>query len=259
MNPFSRGNQRLSYCSGCGADFSEVKRCNGSRCLPCRREYLRARKEKSKALLAASPPRQCRECLEVFDDPARAFTKADVNRCRACLNKRSRELYAANAEQKREGARARRSRDPETHRQYNRSWYYSNPDRARRLARKYYHQSREKNVRRSVEYAKRNREKIRAYRRRNPHIGKASAARRRRLEMEANGSHTAADIKAQHAAQKARCYWCKEKVGDRYQVDHVIPLSKGGSDGRENIVIACPPCNRSKSDKMPEEWAGVLL
>ena len=45
----------------------------------------------------------------------------------------------------------------------------------------------------------------------------------------------------------------------RYHVDHVIPLSKGGSDGRENIVISCPSCNMSKKDKMPEVFAGRLL
>jgi 5-methylcytosine-specific restriction endonuclease McrA len=45
-----------------------------------------------------------------------------------------------------------------------------------------------------------------------------------------------------------------DEVGDKYHVDHVVPLSRGGSDGPENIVISCPRCNCSKSSKLPEEW-----
>lgn len=31
-------------------------------------------------------------------------------------------------------------------------------------------------------------------------------------------------------------------------IDHVIPLSQGGSNARENKVVACYKCNRKKSD-----------
>jgi hypothetical protein len=37
-------------------------------------------------------------------------------------------------------------------------------------------------------------------------------------------------------------------------VDHVIPLTRGGSNHDSNLVAACYSCNRSKSDKLPEEW-----
>jgi 5-methylcytosine-specific restriction endonuclease McrA len=33
-------------------------------------------------------------------------------------------------------------------------------------------------------------------------------------------------------------------------LDHVIPLSKGGPNKRENIVLACGKCNRDKGDKL---------
>jgi 5-methylcytosine-specific restriction endonuclease McrA len=36
----------------------------------------------------------------------------------------------------------------------------------------------------------------------------------------------------------------------------VIPLDRGGSNGPENIVIACPECNHSKHNKLPHEWNG---
>jgi 5-methylcytosine-specific restriction endonuclease McrA len=60
----------------------------------------------------------------------------------------------------------------------------------------------------------------------------------------------------QYKAQRAKCYWCGINVGNVYHVDHVIPLSRGGSNGPENIVIACPHCNLSKSNRLPHEWEG---
>lgn len=38
--------------------------------------------------------------------------------------------------------------------------------------------------------------------------------------------------------------------------DHVIPLSRGGSNDPENLVAACMPCNSSKADKLLSEWGG---
>ena len=34
------------------------------------------------------------------------------------------------------------------------------------------------------------------------------------------------------------------------QIDHIIPLSKGGSNELENLQILCAPCNRLKSNKI---------
>src|SRR6267154_2262929 len=73
---------------------------------------------------------------------------------------------------------------------------------------------------------------------------------RRARIRKAEGKHTTADVRKQYERQKGRCYYCKVKVGTKYQVDHVIPLAKGGSNGPENLVIACPTCNHSKHDKI---------
>ena len=35
-----------------------------------------------------------------------------------------------------------------------------------------------------------------------------------------------------------------------FQVEHVIPRSKGGSNGAENLVLACPFCNRAKNGEL---------
>lgn len=50
-----------------------------------------------------------------------------------------------------------------------------------------------------------------------------------------------------------RCKYCAQR-GGRLECDHVIPVSRCGSNDPENLVTACFSCNRSKRDKTPEEW-----
>jgi 5-methylcytosine-specific restriction endonuclease McrA len=42
-----------------------------------------------------------------------------------------------------------------------------------------------------------------------------------------------------------RCVYCHKKP-KRLEMDHIIPLSKGGSHTASNIVPACRSCNASK-------------
>ena len=86
----------------------------------------------------------------------------------------------------------------------------------------------------------------------------ASTARRRESERDNGGKYTAADVAAQYLRQHGSCYWCGVKVGKAYHVDHVFPLSRGGSNGPDNLVVACPACNCAKGAKLPHEFAGRL-
>ncbi len=47
------------------------------------------------------------------------------------------------------------------------------------------------------------------------------------------------------------CEYCKTHISfspDTFHLDHFKPLSKGGSDDLENIILACGGCNERKSD-----------
>jgi 5-methylcytosine-specific restriction endonuclease McrA len=51
------------------------------------------------------------------------------------------------------------------------------------------------------------------------------------------------------AEQKGRCFYCKGPITMKeITIEHMIPISKGGWDGRKNIAAACLPCNRTKGD-----------
>jgi 5-methylcytosine-specific restriction endonuclease McrA len=47
-----------------------------------------------------------------------------------------------------------------------------------------------------------------------------------------------------------RCQYCMQQFSPReLTFDHVVPKSQGGLVNWENIVAACAPCNRKKSDR----------
>lgn len=92
----------------------------------------------------------------------------------------------------------------------------------------------------------------------HPEQRRLSKHRRRASEHGSSGTHTADDIRSQRKRQKGRCFWCHAKL-DAYHVDHVMPLVLRGSNGPENLVIACPACNMSKGAKHPMDFAGRLL
>ncbi len=52
-----------------------------------------------------------------------------------------------------------------------------------------------------------------------------------------------------------RCRYCTEQA-PRMCVDHVVPLSRGGTNDEDNLVGCCVSCNSSKCDRLLDEWNG---
>jgi hypothetical protein len=48
-----------------------------------------------------------------------------------------------------------------------------------------------------------------------------------------------------------KCLYCDSKKN--LTLDHVIPKSRGGDNGWENLATCCVNCNKNKNDKTPEE------
>lgn len=71
---------------------------------------------------------------------------------------------------------------------------------------------------------------------------------RRALEKKAKGKFTLKDWKRILKEHFFRCAWCGTKHG--LTIDHVIPLSKGGSNFPSNLQPLCRSCNSRKSNKI---------
>lgn len=64
--------------------------------------------------------------------------------------------------------------------------------------------------------------------------------------------------------QRERCVYCDDSndtisdrlaaAGEGVELDHIIPQSRGGDSGLNNLVLSHTKCNRSKGNKTPREW-----
>lgn len=121
----------------------------------------------------------------------------------------------------------------------------------------------EKCLQRSLAWTAANREKSNQIKKRwaerNPESAIVQQSRRRAAKASSTGKHTIKDVREILEKQRCMCASCFNKLKktgkNRYHVDHIMPLAKGGSNGRENIQILCPPCNLKKSAKDPYLFA----
>jgi 5-methylcytosine-specific restriction endonuclease McrA len=51
-----------------------------------------------------------------------------------------------------------------------------------------------------------------------------------------------------------RCAYCQRPPRRSLQMDHVVPLSRGGRHAIGNVVPACEACNSSKRDRLLADW-----
>lgn len=101
-----------------------------------------------------------------------------------------------------------------------------------------------------------------AWRANNPEKVRAINRNRHARKRMAEGHNSAEDIQRIYQAQKGKCAYCKTTVGKKYQIDHIQPLAKGGSNWPSNLQIVCGSCNARKRDRDPIEHArqlGLLL
>lgn len=57
-----------------------------------------------------------------------------------------------------------------------------------------------------------------------------------------------------------KCVYCGKKLSDFFDTtrDHIIPISKGGHNIKENVVPSCRSCNAKKSNKINKRKEGEL-
>lgn len=100
------------------------------------------------------------------------------------------------------------------------------------------------------------REREREYKRNHPEQVAAQNHRRRARLREAEGSHSPSDILRIYMLQGRKCASCAVRVSKTtWHVDHIYPLSKGGSNWPSNIQILCAACNQEKHALHPIDFA----
>lgn len=233
-----------------------------------------------------STPRKCRKCGVLFSGRG----------CKDCKNASKRARRAENPEKARAAAAKLRAKDREKRRQAAIEYRLRDPDAVRRAKRKY----RDKNKtpeqialteRRAAivrmrtedpEWAKKTatqkrRERARSYRARfpdrvraqlaawvkaNPGYNRVKVQNRRARRIAAGGKLSKGLAEKLLDLQKGRCACCGRKLGRSYHLDHIQPLSRGGTNDDWNIQLLRSECNLEKHASDPLEFMqqrGFLL
>jgi 5-methylcytosine-specific restriction endonuclease McrA len=204
---------------------------------PCKRGHVAERRVTNRA---------CSVCQAAsYREDSRRRRAADPEKYREKNRKWSaanldtrRKWRAANREKLRECQRKRNAANPEKQREHDRKWIAANREKNRESQRKW--------------YAK------------NPDKVRVNSRLRRARKQGAEGRHTAAAVADIFKMQRGRCAYfakCGQKLV-AYHIDHIVPLSKGGTNNPSNLQLTCPICNISKGAKDPIVYAqriGLLL
>ena len=144
--------------------------------------------------------------------------------CRACRGEQTAAWQKKNRKAKSEYARERYRANPESGRESSRKWREQNPERAKEVQR--------------LANAKR-RDKRRMY----------QAVREGRLK-----SASMAPIHADtlEALRLSPCFACGSR--ERVEIDHIVPISRGGEHVDGNLMALCKRCNGSKNSLTYDEW-----
>jgi 5-methylcytosine-specific restriction endonuclease McrA len=172
-----------------------------------------------------------------------------MGKCKSCVKSRVRENRRNRKEQYAEYERSRanlphrieaRRKYHEEHKariaEYKKAWTGANGARSTAYKRANYEQNLEEVIARSTEWAESSLEKVRQF--------KANNRRKRRAAKNAGrGSFTAKEFEELCERYGNKCLSCGS-MGVVLEADHVVPLTRGGSDDISNIQPLCGTCNR---------------
>jgi len=190
--------------------------------------------------------------------------------CDDCTRARARKHYAENIDASREYARdkqrARRETNGDKVRAYDRHRYALNPASECENTKERRKKNGEKwNAARRIVYAntaEQKRAATRAYQKANPEVGRVGRRNRRARLKNVEGKHSTKDVARIRKSQKDRCAYCKKNLNGSGSIDHVQAITKGGTNWPRNLQLVCTPCNSSKNNNDPLDFArriGKLL
>ena len=156
-------------------------------------------------------------------------------------------------------------KDPKNQREAERRYKANNPEKVRKTAREWARMERQENPERQRSATRKwreknpetflecNRKSAKRWKKENPNKVNEIESKRRAVKLKADIGDIPEDYFEQLMGfQDSRCVYCRVKT--KLTIDHVIPLSRGGSHSWENLVLACQTCNSSKHNKLLEEW-----
>lgn len=247
---------RPFVCMDCVGSFEhdKVKGCVPKRCPDCaaalqrgrRRSWYQANRDYALAAAAdawrAKHPeelsRTCERCAVGFIVPAKSARRRYCDECQCVRARERRAAWKLRHPDRVEADWRAQSARPEV-RAANalraREKYAADPERGRAVARLH----RERNPERTRELA-------RLWKRKHPEkVASANrATRAQRAGAPIGEPYSRAEI---FRRDGGRCHVCGRRCDpSRFEIDHLVPIARGGAECATNVALAHPTCNRKR-------------
>ena len=214
--------------------------------------------------IISSNLKKCSKCsiekaLTEFHKYKRSKTGVRAD-CKTCRSTEDREFYIQNRDRVLARGRVYSTLNKEKRAARSRRWNIANPERRAAVGKAWYIQNKERRATTNKEWYIKNRDRnavvSRAWELSHPEAVKAKSQRRRACKLNAaDGSVTTVYLIYLLKIQDNRCGYCLDVLPEvGAHLDHIYPLSKGGTHAIGNVIYTCPACNLSKGAKLLEDW-----
>lgn len=261
--------ERILYlerkCVKCGQLFS-TKNCGA-----CNREYMREyskkNKDKKKAYCSENSEK-IREYRKAYNQKNAASLKAssalyrsnNVEKVKAV----KRAHYDANHLEIKKKASIRHFKNKDANNVRASLYHAANRSDIRDRQSKYYEDNAKRLREKASRWASSNKDRVKsrmaAWRAENPHIGRID--RQNRRDRVGDNRLSVGIVEKLFKAQGGKCVCCQSPLGDKYHLDHIMPLALGGLNVDLNMQLLTAKCNLEKHAKHPVDFMqerGFLL
>lgn len=172
--------------------------------------------------------------------------------CIECKTQYKQEWYADHGNEAKEYSRQYYKEHIEYYLQYSKEHQIYDPE----YMRQYYVKNKDRLLDANRRWRKDNVDKIKLYRqsKRVRVMRKIYNINRKIAKLNAEGTHTKNDIADMLLFFDNKCAYTGMALEEKYHIDHIVPLSKGGTNYIWNIVPSNSSPNESKGAKDMESW-----
>lgn len=185
--------------------------------------------------------------------------------CKECSDESHKRYVESHREHLREYDREQYYAKHEQHLQNRRESNERNKESIKIARKKYYDENREEILRKDKEYYENNRDYAlktmhEYYVSHSDEIKEKAIMRKRTIRGTSDGTVTKDALEKMFEEQNHKCGYCGQEITKQSNkpntrhLDHIIPISRGGTNILSNVHWVCPVCNKSKGNRLEEEW-----
>ena len=232
--------------------FKEIDGIMYRKCAKCKEYKVFDNFNKHKRM-AFGVNNTCKVCRKEYREQNKEKTKnyRDKNK------ERIKEIWREYYEQNKEKIKSYRDKNKDSRIKYDKEYREQNKEKIKKKKKEYYFKNRDK-IYKKINYKYHNNSSFKLV---NNFRNSNYKNLKRALEYYNNGKSDKLPTKSPsrmllklYEIQNHNCPYCFNNMKDDIHIDHIIPLSKNGSNKVHNLILCCSYCNLRKNAKELDIW-----